>query len=75
LERLKNIIGPQVRKIRDSHGWTQEIFATKCNLVGLDLSRASLSKIEAGLRRVVDAEIPLLAKALKVPILELFPKT
>ena len=75
MEHSKNIIGPQVRKIRDSHGWTQETLATKCNLVGLDLSRASLSKIEAGLRRVVDAEIPLLAKALKAPIIDLFPKT
>lgn len=61
-----------MRRLRDSRGWTQETFAAKCNLVGLDLSRASLSKIEAGLRRVVDAEIPKLAKALQVPISDLF---
>ena len=71
---LKNLIGEQVRKVRSSKGWTQETLTAKCNLAGWDLSRATLSKIEAGLRRVTDAEVFLLANALKVEIADLYPK-
>jgi hypothetical protein len=41
--------------------------------LGWDLSRATLSKIEAQLRCVTDGELEILAKALKVEIAELFP--
>ena len=70
----KNVVGNQIRKVRSSMDWTQENLAAKCNLAGWDLSRSSLSKIEAGLRRVTDAELFLLARVLKVDISALYPK-
>jgi len=69
----KNIIGRAVRKIRDRAGMTQDALATQCNLIGWDVSRGTISKIEAGLRRVNDAEVALIAEALKIPISELYP--
>lgn len=69
----QNIVGPQIRKIRYKQGMTQEMFAAKCTVMGIELTRATLSKIEAQLRCVSDLELRVLAKALKVEIKELYP--
>jgi len=70
----KNIIGPQVRKIRGGKELSQEELAAKCNLVGWDISRGTLAKIESQVRRVTDGEVALIAKALKVRIQDLYEK-
>jgi transcriptional regulator with XRE-family HTH domain len=67
-KRMRNIVGPQVRKLRYQRGLTQELFAARCSVLGLELSRATLSKIEAQLRCVTDSELLFLAKALRVEI-------
>ena len=41
---------------------------------GLDISRGTLAKIEAGVRCVSDQEALLLAQALGVGVSDLFPK-
>jgi transcriptional regulator with XRE-family HTH domain len=69
----QNIVGPQIRKLRDKQGMTQEMFAARCSVLGLELTRATLSKIEAQLRCVSDVELRMLAKALKVEIKDLYP--
>jgi len=73
MTQKKNIVGPQVRKLRDQKGLTQEMFAARCTVLGLDLSRATLSKIEAQLRCVTDTELVALAEALKVDVTMLLP--
>jgi transcriptional regulator with XRE-family HTH domain len=70
---LRNIVGPQLRKLRYQQGLTQELFAARCSVLGLELSRATLSKIEAQLRCVTDAELVVLAEALKVEVTALLP--
>ena len=72
-KRPQNIVGPQVRKLRDGQGLTQEMFAARCSVLGLELSRATLSKIEAQIRCVTDIELLYLAQALKVEIKALVP--
>jgi len=67
-----NIIGSNVRKIRESKGWTQEQLAAKCNLLEWNISRGTLAKIEAGVRRVTDIEVKSLSLALNVEYKELF---
>jgi len=69
-----NIIGENVKKIRKDKGWTQDQLAAKCNLVGLNISRGTLAKIEAKVRRVVDIEVEEIALALRVDIEDLFKK-
>lgn len=68
----KNIVGPQVRRLRYRQGMTQEQLAARCGVLGWDLSRATLSKIEAQLRCVTDREVEMLANALKARINDLF---
>jgi len=67
-----NVVGKQVKKIRESNGWTQEQLTAKCNLVEFNISRGTLAKIEAGVRRVTDFEVLLLSRALKVNVSQLF---
>jgi transcriptional regulator with XRE-family HTH domain len=72
MPKTQNVVGPQVRKLRYQRNITQEALAARCGVLGWDLSRATLSKIEAQLRCVTDTELEILAKALKVEIAELF---
>ena len=67
-----NIIGPRVQKIRESQGLTQEELSARCNLIGWDISRGTLAKIEAQVRRITDDEVQLLAQALNVSIAQLY---
>ena len=67
-----NIIGIKVKALREERGWTQDQLSAKCNLVGLNISRGTLAKIEAEVRRVTDIEVEQIAEALKVDINELF---
>lgn len=68
-----NVVGPQVRKLRYAMGLTQEKLAARCQLAGLDISRATLAQIEARLRCVADAELFVLARVLKVTTDSLYP--
>ena len=40
--------------------------AARCQTVGWDVTRGTLAKIEAGVRRLNDAEVAVLARRLKV---------
>jgi transcriptional regulator with XRE-family HTH domain len=68
-----NLVGPQVRKYRKKHGWTQEALAAKLQVEGWDVSRESLAKLEAQFRRVPDCELLFLAKVIGVEVIGLFP--
>ena len=69
-----NIIGPKIRQHREQLGLTQDQMAAKCQVLGFDLTRGTLAKIESRVRAVSDHEIPFLAKALEVSIDALFPR-
>lgn len=68
-----NIVGPQVRKLRDQHDWSQEVLSARLKRQGWDISRGTLAKIEAQVRCVSDAEVAALARALDEPLVELYP--
>ncbi|WP_229608387.1 helix-turn-helix domain-containing protein [Vibrio parahaemolyticus] len=70
---IVNIVGVQVRKLRKQQKLTQEQLSARCNVIGLDISRGTLAKIEAGVRQVIDTEVVQLAIALKVEESDLFP--
>jgi transcriptional regulator with XRE-family HTH domain len=69
----KNLVGPQVRKLRYQRGWKQKDLAAKLQILGWDIDRASVSKIESQLVWVGDFEMFYLAAALRVDVKELFP--
>jgi transcriptional regulator with XRE-family HTH domain len=69
-----NVVGPQIRRLRNRLGLTQEQLASRCQIKGLDISRATLSQIEARLRCVRDKELFLLASVLGVKTDDLYSK-
>ncbi len=70
-----NVIGPQVKRLREQKAMTQEGLTAQCNLLGWSISRGTLAKIESQVRRVIDSEVVFLAQALEVEISELFEET
>lgn len=75
MKRSKNLIGPQVRKIRAQKDWSQAVLAQKLQLLGWDVNRTSVAKLEAGLRCVTDCELLFLSRVLQVPASDLFPRS
>ena len=73
-KHVRNLVGPVVRKLRMDAGLSQEALAARLQVAGWDISRAGLSKIEARLRLVNDAELVVLARVLKCGAVDLLPR-
>lgn len=69
----RNIVGPQVMRLRNARGWSQERLAAVSQLGGWDVSRGVIARIEGGVRWVADFEVLKLAVALRVSVPELYP--
>jgi transcriptional regulator with XRE-family HTH domain len=69
-----NVIGAQVRGLREQKGWTQEKLAVKLQLAGWDTSQDSVSRLENHDRRIPDLELFVLADVLGAKLDDLFPK-
>ena len=68
-----NMVGPQIRKLRYVRGWSQEKLAEKLQLLGWDIGRVSLAKIESRLVHVEEYELLFFARSFNVRLDELFP--
>ena len=69
----KNIVGPQVRRLRVAANLSQAALAAACQRIGWDIDRNTVAKIEGRLRWVGDFELLYLSKALKCRLGDLFP--
>ena len=70
-----NLCGKQVAKYRLALGKSQRQLAEMLQLLGLDVDKNAIQRIEAGLRFVTDIEMVYLAKALKVTYEQLLGET
>ncbi len=70
----RNIVGPVVSHIRKEKGLTQAELCAKLNLLGWDISRDTLAKLETQVRWVADFELLQLAEALHVEPAHLLPQ-
>jgi hypothetical protein len=71
----KNLVGPQLSRLRYQAGLSQTQFAAKCQRMGWDISRGIVAAIEGQVRCVTDAELVSLARTLDVPLEALLPDT
>lgn len=71
--RHLNLIGPQIRKLRYKLKWSQNDLSVKLQLVGLDIGRSTVAKIEARLIWVGDWQLFYFTRVFKVELDELFP--
>lgn len=72
---IRNIMGLEIRRLREKKGWSQSDFARKLQLSGWDVERTVLTKIELRRRCLTDYELLLLAKTLGVTLNDLVPKS
>lgn len=63
-----NICGGQVAKFRKAQKKSQRELADELQLIGLDVDKNAIQRIEAGKRFVTDIELVYLSKALKISI-------
>lgn len=68
----RNIIGKQIKSIRQSKNITQAQLAARLNIQEIDMDQTMISKIEDQVRGVQDFEIKAIAKALNISIEDLF---
>ena len=63
---IKNIVGVKVLELRKERGIKQKDFLAQLQVLGMDISATSLSRIEGQYRLVQDFEVVFLARALGV---------
>lgn len=70
----RNVIGSEIRRVRlaAEPDISQEDLCGRVAKFGVVLTRPQVAKIEGGRRPVFDYEVVAFAKALKVPIAQLF---
>ena len=71
-KQIEKAIGNNIRKLREEKGMTQELFATKIQLDGLDITRSAVAKIEVGQRHIYPDEIVVIKRVLGVSYDEIF---
>ena len=67
-----NMIGKNVEKLRKEKGIIQKDFIARLQVLGVDVNPTSYSKLEGQIRIATDKEVFAIAKALNVPIENLF---
>ena len=70
-EGLNNLCGKNISKLRVNSGLSQRGHADKMQLVGIDIDKNAIQRIECGKRFVTDIEIVAFAKVFNVSLDEL----
>ena len=63
---IKNIVGTKVVELRKKRGIKQKDFLAQLQVLGMDISATSLSRLEGQYRLVQDFEVVILARTLGV---------
>ena len=69
---IQKKVGRNIRRLRKAQGMTQEILAAKLQLLGCDITRSAVAKIEVGARHLYPDEIIALREILRVSYEEIF---
>ena len=70
--QIEQRIGANIRILRTHAGMTQELLASKLQLLGCDVTRSSIAKIEVGQRHLYPDEIILIKEILNASYEEIF---
>ncbi|MDQ0885004.1 transcriptional regulator with XRE-family HTH domain [Paenibacillus sp. V4I9] len=69
---VRNITGLSIKYYRKLRQLTQDELAAKLNVIGINIDRPMISRIECQSREITDIEIIAIAKILNVSVEELF---
>lgn len=70
---IRNVVGLEIRRLREAKGWSQADLARRLQLAGWDIDRTVLTKIELKRRCLNDYEMLQIAKVLGVTLNQLVP--
>ena len=68
-------VGNNIRKIREEAKMTQDMLAKKLQLLGCDITRSAIAKIEVGQRHIYPDEIKLIKEILNTTFEGIFYET
>ncbi len=71
-KEIEKNIGNNIRIIRDKKGMTQDELAAKLQVMGCDITRSAIAKIEVGQRHLYPDEILLIKEILHTDFDEIF---
>ena len=71
---IETAVGNNIRKLREKAGITQESLATKLQLLGCNITRSAIAKIEVGQRHLYPDEVIHIKNILKVSYDEFLKK-
>ncbi len=71
-DNRNNVCGRMIAKYRREMNLSQRAFADKLQLIGLDVDKNAIQRMESGQRFITDIELVYIAEALKKKIEELF---
>ena len=63
---IEKKVGQRIRQLRESRGMTQDFVAAKLQILGCDITRSSIAKIEVGQRHLYPDELILIKEILNV---------
>lgn len=67
-----NVTGKIIKEYRNKNNFSLTDLSTKLALIGIDIPKSSLHKVETGIRVVRDYELCAFAIVLKIPFEKLF---
>ncbi len=70
-EGLNNICGKKIAVLRKDLNISQRVLADKLQLVGIDVDKNAIQRIECGKRFVTDIELKSIAKVFDISVDEL----
>lgn len=69
---IEKQIGNNIKQLREKANLTQDYVATQLQLLGCDITRSAIAKIEVGQRHIYPDEIILFKKILQATYEEIF---
>ena len=65
-------VGNNIRELREEAKMTQDMLAARLQLLGCDITRSAIAKIEVGQRHIYPDEIKLIKEILKTSFEKIF---
>ncbi len=69
---IEKKVGENIRRLREQNKMTQDLLAAKMQLLGCEITRSAMAKIEVGQRHLYPDEIILIKKILGVSYEDIF---
>ena len=69
---IEKRVGNNIRILREKANMTQEVLSAKLQLLGCDITRSAVAKIEVGQRHLYPDEVILIRQILKVSYEDIF---